>query len=923
MSEGGNWQGPGWDLQVSPDGLEAHVDGRTIEVGSGDLARVEVERRWFRWHLRLGGDALLALRGVSKPTALQIRDWLAHAVLRPKVDAAVNWHRACADRLAAALDEQRWIAREAVDGMVASRPAAGLERELRDTNAWERLDADEQEAVARLDRDVAGTVAEANEAIMAAELRDRAEFFESIERSPLTDEQARAVVCFDNRVQVLAAAGSGKTSVMVARAAYAVARGFVGPERILLLAFNTAAAQELQTRVQDRLAAAGIDSRGITASTFHSFGLQVIGRATGAKPRLGRWLDGGRDVAKVLEIVDDLRDRDRRFRRSWDLYRMIYGPASNDVDGGRPDVRDTQAGRSAFRTFNGEVVASEGERVIANWLYLSGVRYDYERDYVVDLATEERAQYRPDFYYPDVDVWHEHWALDRNGKPPEEFVGYQDGIDWKRRQHAAHQTTLIESTWAEVMDGVGLDQLEDDLSSHGVGFDWNPDRPIRDQWATPLKHEDLARLVRTFMTHVKASGVTRDQLADRLEAGHDGLARQRTRVFLDIYWKIHDEWQRALAADNSIDFEDMLATAAEHLESGTLDIGYELILVDEFQDASRARARLVRGLVARPGRYLLAVGDDWQSINRFAGADLSVMTSFADWFGPGPQLALTTTFRCTQTICDVARAFIAKNPSQFAKPMISAHGPGGPPVQVIAGPDPARTLDRYLHRLSGEIAAGDAPAGTGPTTTVDVLGRYRFDRDVMPPRTPANLSVTFRTVHSAKGLEADYVVLPKLVTGAYGFPSTIADDPVLALAMPAPDTYPDAEERRLFYVALTRARHQVVILTDDQRMSPFVTEIITDGVDTGLVATSGIETGSVQMCARCGSGRMVLRKGPYGVFLGCTRFPACDNTIKTDKRNGPPCPACEDGTMVSRKGRYGGFLGCSNYPRCTNTRNVT
>ena len=175
------------------------------------------------------------------------------------------------------------------------------------------------EAAGFLDADMESVVAGTNEQIMAGELSSRRPFFDTIEKAPLTDEQARAVVCFDNRVQVLAAAGSGKTSVMVARAAYAVSRGFVAPGRILLLAFNKAAATELQERVAARFAAAGIDSSGLRAATFHSYGLDVIGRATGEKPRLARWLDQGEDVAMVLRIADELRDASGSFRYQWDL----------------------------------------------------------------------------------------------------------------------------------------------------------------------------------------------------------------------------------------------------------------------------------------------------------------------------------------------------------------------------------------------------------------------------------------------------------------------------------------------------------------------------------------------------------------------------------------------------------------------------
>ena len=210
---------------------------------------------------------------------------------------------------------------------------------------------------------------------------------------------------------------------MVARAAYAVSRGFVAPDRILLLAFNKAAAAELQERVEARFAAAGIDSSGLRAATFHSFGLEVIGRATGAKPRLARWLDQGEDVAMVLRIVDELRDASESFRHRWDLYRLLFANAPADLAENEPDGYDHASLEARDREIAGEVVKSHSERLIANFLYLNGVDYVYERPYDVDVSDSTHAQYRPDFFYPGVDVWHEHWALGRDGKPPPEFEG--------------------------------------------------------------------------------------------------------------------------------------------------------------------------------------------------------------------------------------------------------------------------------------------------------------------------------------------------------------------------------------------------------------------------------------------------------------------------------------------------------------------
>jgi DNA helicase IV len=191
--------------------------------------------------------------------------------------------------------------------------------------------------------------------------------------------------------------------------------------------------------------------------------------------------------------------------------------------------------------------------------------------------------------------------------------------------------------------------------------------------------------------------------------------------------------------------------AAEHLESGSVDMGYELVPVDEFQDASRARARLSRALVDKPDRYLLAVGDDWQSINRFAGADLSVMTSFTDWFGDGPTLRLQTTFRSPQSICDTASQFVAKNPRQLAKSVRSIHAEYGAQVSLVRvarADEVSVVLTGVLTDIAARVRAGDIKQRIGGPIEVDVIGRYRFDRDVVPRRVPEELQVRFRTVHS-------------------------------------------------------------------------------------------------------------------------------------------------------------------------------
>jgi DNA helicase-4 len=926
-----------WEFRLSDTEATLTTPDGAHQFHGADVARLGVRRGLVRRSLVVRGPGARRIGPVTKDDGSAItaalRRHLARFELQDAVRAAVDFRQAFTALLESHLTEQRWIPHDAVVDVLARLPPAVTEQARRDAaRAAEFLTPGELDAYEFLMADHWALVRETNAAIRRSELHDRAEFFERIEKSPLTDEQIRAVVEFDNRVRVIAAAGSGKTSVMVARAAYAISRGFVEPSRVLLLAFNADAATELQQRMGARLAAAGIDSAGVRASTFHSFGRSVIGEASNRKPSIAKWVESGRDVDKIVEIVDALRDESLDFRFRWDAFRLLYGRVSDTPDGGEPDSYDRASRVRGFQTFHGETVRSEGERMIADWLFLNGVKYEYERPYEHDVADSAHAQYRPDFFYPDVDVWHEHWALGADGTPPEAFAGYQESMLWKKQLHGQYGTKLVETTWHEILNLSGFAKLVRDLERHGLTLDWNPDRPI--PGAQPLEHEQVARLVRTFMSHVKSNGLTREELARRIDAQRSPTTA-RLRLFVDLYWQVHDRWELALRAANAIDFDDMLSIAADHVEADPALARYDLVLVDEFQDTSRARARLVRALVRGAGKYLLAVGDDWQSINRFAGADISVMTDFETIFGPATTERLQTTFRCSQPIADVSSRFVSVNPAQLRKEVRAVSAGTGQAVEIVRVPD-RESLPNAIRNHVASLARRE-PAGT----TVDVLGRFNHERDLAPASSYENLTVTFRTVHRAKGLEADYVIVPNVTTGRYGFPSQIEDDPVLTLAMTGTDDFPFAEERRLFYVALTRAKRGVTVFTVAGLESPFVVELLDDpDVTVTNIGTDGEETTAehlpVLVCAKCGQGTLVLRAGRYGEFYGCSRFPKCDGVVKKSVDEGRPaptsrtpkpaavrrCPVCETGTMVVRKGRYGKFLGCNRYPNCRHTEQL-
>lgn len=795
--------------------------------------------------------------------------------IKPVVRWAKQTQKACVEQL----KTKGWITHQFGETLIQSKPsdvAAFLERpEIR-----ERLQTKTQatrDAIELWKRPFDEFVNDTNQRHLLEEQMASRTFFDTVEKSPLTEEQSDAVICFDNRVLVVASAGSGKTSTMVAKAGYALQKGYFTADKILLLAFNNDAAAELRARLKARLNRMGLPGDKVTAKTFHSFALEIIGAATGARPSLAQWLEGGNDLVTLLKIVDDLKDKDTLFRASWDLFRLVLGqdlPKFGD-ESKHPDGWDSETRREGFWTLNNEVVKSRGEQVIANWLFYNGVEYIYEAPYKHPTADAFHRQYCPDFYFPKLDAYLEHWALDENGEPPDDFVGYKESMFWKRNTHAEYGTSLLETTMSELWSGQAFLQLTAELTKRGVVLDPNPERPVPGR--RPIENPRLARTFRAFLTHAKSNRFTVARLRRRLADGEAGDFRFRHKMFLDLFEPIWAAWETKLREDDFIDFEDMLNLASDCIENGQWSSPYELVMVDEFQDSSQARGRLISGLVSPSGRCLFAVGDDWQSINRFAGADLGLMASFTKTFGAGIVLKLEQTFRCPQALCDISSLFVQANPKQLKKKVHSACKIVPEPVHVIQVEDPTKIRSAVSERIQ-EIAR--AVRGR-QKEKIYILGRYNTDRQYLPTTyDETRVTVEFLTVHSAKGLEADHVIMPKMTNDTLGFPCRVADDPILQLAMPDGDSFENAEERRLFYVALTRAKTSVALITVAGKESSFIVELVAN-TKLPIVNSKGTST-SDEICPVCRLGSRVKRTSAYGVFYGCSRYPKCSHKFGSD-----------------------------------------
>ena len=720
-----------------------------------------------------------------------------------------------------------------------------------------------------------------NDALVAGQVRRVLAATGDLLPNGLTEEQARAIATDEDVTLVLAGAGTGKTAVIIGKIAHLVRNQGVEPEKILALAFNRKAAIEIRERLPRNL-------KGAHVSTFHSFALRVISAAQVA-PTISKMAQDDFAYVRAIEgmirrmlvdpqlsgsVLNLLSTMTAEYRTPFDFSSLAEY---------QQYVRDSE-----LRTLNLDLAKSFEELAIANFLSQQGIAFEYEKPYEFETATRERRQYTPDFYLPDHDIYIEHFALDRRGRPPRGWSGYAEGVDWKRRQHAERRTSLIETHSWQHRDETLLDTLERRLLQAGVEFAPVPVEELVERISRE-RISWLAHLLGTFLNHAKSGNLSGEEIEERARSQRD---QRRTRHFLDVFHRIRQDYAALLQDEQAIDFHDLIIRATGHIKKGNWTSPFDYVLIDEFQDISDGRMALARAL-DKPDQAYFLVGDDWQSIYRFAGSHVGLIHQCDEHLGYTRRRDLTRTFRFGDGILEPSTAFVQRNPEQTQRALQAYRQDDDEGITVIASRDAEDGLNRAL-RLIRETEGGE-------NASVLVLGRYIASRKALGGRRDSRAgNVEFSTVHSAKGREADYVVVLDLRDGRYGFPCRVEDDPLLEIVLPPihGSGYPYAEERRLFYVALTRARRGSYLVADPNRPSPFVREL--------LKHSPGIrQLGELRpACPACPRGTLLPSQS--GDNFRCSNHPSCRHLA-------PRCPGCQAGyALVQPEGA--GVL-CTN-PDC-------
>lgn len=745
-----------------------------------------------------------------------------------------------------------------------------------------------------------------NKFFIKEELKKYSTFFDSIEGRKLDIQQRTAVVTDEDNNIVIAGAGSGKTTTIVGKVNYVIDRYKVAPEEILLISFTNKSATTLAER---------LDIEGIGAKTFHKFGKDIIVEAEGRQPSI---FDEVQFKPLLTRYFTELIRNSSYLQKVTEYFTNFLKPAKSQFDFDNQGdyiqyIKDQnfrsyklkEVRTNGRMTYKMEVMKSIEECKIANFLLFNGINYEYEFPYEYDTATEAFRQYKPDFtvIQNGKKVYIEHFGISRSGDVPNWFTGdglrsasekYRDDMQWKRDTHKSNGTTLIESYSYEMSGGILFDNLTKNLTAVGIILEPKSPEEIWKIISEAAKDEvnSFITLFGTFITLMKSNNYSIDDVINRNTK--EDFFKKRNALFVEIIKPIFERYENHLSERNEIDFSDMINKASKYIESGKHKRKFSYVIIDEFQDISIGRYRLIKAIKSSNlSCKLFCVGDDWQSIYRFSGSDIALFKEFENYFGFTVKSKIETTYRFHNPLLNLSSDFIQKNPNQAKKELKGTSNKRNTDYKIHYSITDDQDDTLALKQIFYELFELDEDM---EEKEIIILGRYGFDVNRIKNENSVfridkengtisysnkteegeikKLKAQFMTVHKAKGLEADIIIVLNCNSGKYGFPSEMSDDPVLNILLSEADQFENGEERRLFYVAMTRAKEKIYFVTDSSFKSKFIAEL---EVETGQAPN--------RKCPSCKTADVVLRRsgtaknGNTYKFFGCTNYLfGCDYT---------------------------------------------
>ena len=786
------------------------------------------------------------------------------------------------------------------------------------------------------------------------------------------ESQKKAILSKFNISLINAGAGSGKTTTILGRIIYLIAEQKVPPDEILVLVFNNSVASEIRIKLKNISSIISKNQKLLNdfpnldkklsqfseekinvkkIHTFHSYSYLVINTANKNRFRISNLAHKRpRDINPILKNIL-LENKLSSLIRSYFVNRIELKNIFKDIE----TLDDyNEYIRPKKLTLQGEKVKSNEELEIANYLFLKGVQYNYEDPY-----PDETVEYHPDFHLIkknkngeiEYDLYIEHFGLNEQFKAPSYFKDkhkYEEFYYKKRQKMLDDGNDLICTYSYQISDHTIFDTLDKEFETRKIKpTSLDMDEVIK-KFNDNHQTSGFIEMLKTALSIYKLNELTIEKLlkankeiCSEIEDNKGNIINILIKsvlsflketffqnkqslaniAFIEIFSFFYNEYEKLLQESGGsdekinttyIDFDDQIVKAKKILRNDKVEI-FNHILADEFQDISHQRAEIIQLLQKYSSAKLFFVGDDWQSINGFAGSNPQIMTTqFKKYFGENRIIKLRYTYRFNDKVCKITKKFIEENETQIPKDLISYKGAQIQnaenvkwnkeiPIHFIFNPSKEdlevgdwlyhdyygkglikiKNENSYIikfekHSKSKIIEFYDdkinISRGYEKNVTLDVINNLvkiqnlnkeiifltRLNIDtyregnlrkelIFPIQKKFLLTqstdkfgntvlkgkmfkkITFMTVHKSKGLEADFVFLLKAYSSMQGFPFKRKEDLVLLPFRKCGKLSLDLsleEERRLFYVALTRAKDKTFIYTDKE--NSFIINIISN-----------------------------------------------------------------------------------------------
>ncbi len=715
-----------------------------------------------------------------------------------------------------------------------------------------------------------------NNNILDKQCLEHQEYFDHIldEINPeikLDDEQRKAILADEDQALIIAGAGTGKTTTMTAKVKYLVDIKKIDPKRILVMSYTRKNVEELRNRINIDLQIPAI------VTTFHSLGYKYLKNMFQDKKsfvineteRSRIFLDFFRNhiynsptkLANFIECFNEktlqtnydgplygsfLRDnyskypnfdsyfsayKEKRISEADDIDKIINDRITKDINSERP------------RTIKGERVKSKGEAKIANFLFNNNIDYEYEEIYEEILPDNDI--YRPDFTLSigGEKIYVEYFGMSEKTKG-NNLSTYDKERRMKEAYHKSKKNKFISLDYAP--NSEYLEDLKKKLTEFGFKLHQKSSQEIYDAILNNNPLVEIYKLKNWLYTNVVDVIKSSPKREDYVSIIEKSLEKSKDQLATKQYDYIHDFlvfYSQALYQDKTklgLDYSDLIYFSRKYIDKLSREkFNYDYIIIDEYQDISFERYDLARKTIERSGAKLLAIGDDWQTIYSFSGSKIEYIYNFQKYFENAKLLKITKTYRNAQSLINYAGQFIMKNPVQIKKNLISDKNLTQPFVfynfsgkgieartneyaalkNAIIQIHRQRPNDTVLvlarkNRILNDLVDADIGFRDELDTKVSISGIPNFKFDAM-------------TIHKAKGLTADWTIiigLDKTFPSSHGNGFWISN---LFKQKPLAEPIEFAEERRIFYVALTRSKYRVILLrnTNSTRRSPFLDEL--------------------------------------------------------------------------------------------------